>query len=74
MADAIPILVTEHSSLQVSSKELRSWYFPRQLTHPMLIVLAAGQSQTNETLTLSISKTEIQTHQDSPKMTTQLTT
>lgn len=73
MADAIPILVTEHFSLQLFSKELRSQCFSHLLTHPILVVLAADQSQTNETLALSISKTESQTHQDSPKVTTQLT-
>lgn len=48
--------------------------FPHLLTHPVLFVLTADQSQDNENLTLSISETELQTCQDGPRTTTQVTT
>lgn len=73
MADVIPILAAEHLSLQMPSKKV-SRCFPHLLTHPVLFVFTADQSQDNENLTLSISETELQTCQDSPKTTAQVTT
>lgn len=73
MADVIPILAAEHSSLQMPSEKV-SRYFPHLLTHSVLFVLTADQSQDNETLTLSISETEFHTCQAGSKTTTQETT
>lgn len=61
MADVIPVLADELSSLQMPSQEIRkkkkkvSRCFLCLLTHLMLFVLTADQSQYNEILTLSFS-------------------